>query len=247
MNDILTKINILSRNDDKGLYSFILEQMNSHSNDINFWLSLAVVIIQPPFGDEETGIFFVKKALSIDHNNPAALIILAHIYEYQLGGINDMLLHQIKNLHTDSNEVNSMLKYVASWSYRESKKYNPEEEERLLKESILLCDRHVWNYEHLARLYLKQKRYLEVNNLIRKALKNIKKIYSDNDNSDITDIDEFINERIKGIYLNDICVEIIQEKFVPKHIVFFYIMIMPFLDFYRFIKKAILHSINFEE
>lgn len=244
MNNILTKVNILSKNDDKDLYDFILQQKTNQSTDVNFWLSLTVVIIQPPFGDEETGIFFVEKALAIEHNNPIALIILAHIYEYQLGGINDMLLHQIKNLHTDSNEINSMLQYVASWSYRESKKYNPEEEERLLKESILLCDRHVWNYEHLARLYLKQKRYLEVNNLIRKALKNIKKIYSDNDNSDITDIDEFINERIKGIYLNDVCVEIVQEKIVPKHIIFFYTIITPFLDCYRFIRKMILYLVS---
>jgi len=247
MNDILTKVNILSKNDDKDLYDFILQQKTNQSNDVNFWLSLTVVIIQPPFGDEETGIFFVKKALAIEHNNPIALIILAHIYEYQLGGINDVLLHQIKNLDADSDEINSMLKYVASWSYSDGKKNDPEVEEELLKESIELCNKHVWNYEHLARLYLKQKRYLEVNNLIRKALKNIKKIYSDNDNSDITDIDEFINERIKGIYLNDICVEIIQEKFVPKHIVFFYTIITPFSAFYCFIKKAILRSINFEE
>ena len=237
MNDILTRINILSRNDDKALYSFILEKMNSNSNDINFWLSLAVVIIQPPFGDEETGIFFVKKALSIDHNNPEALIVLAHIYEYQLGGIDDMLLHQIKNLHTGSNEINSMLKYVASWSYRENKKDNPKEEERLLKESILLCNRHVWNYEHLAELYFKQKRYLEVNSLLRKALNNIKKVYSDNDDYDITDINEFINERIKGIHSTYINVELIQEKFIPNHVIIFYIIIKPFLNFYRFIKK----------
>jgi hypothetical protein len=247
MNDILTKINILSKNDDKALYSFILEQMNSNSNDINFWLSLAVVIIQPPFGDEETGIFFVKKALSIDHNNPTALIILAHIYEYQLGGINDMLLHQIKNLHTDSNEINSMLKYVASWSYRESKKYNPEEEERLLKESILLCDRHVWNYEHLAKLYFKQKRYLEVNSLLRKALKNIKKVYSEDDDYDITDINEFINERIKGIYASKSNFKFIKHDLIPNHVIIFYTIITPFLSFYCFIKKMILRLINFEE
>jgi tetratricopeptide (TPR) repeat protein len=237
MNDILTEVNILSKNDDKALYGFILQQKTNHSNDVNFWLSLAVVIIQPPFGDEETGIFFIKKALSINHNNPIALIILAHVYEYQLGGINDMLLHQIKNLRTDSDEINSMLKYVASWSYRESKKYNPDEEERLLKESILFCDKHVWNYEHLAKLYFKQKRYIEVNNLLRKALNNIEKVYSDDDDYDITDIDEFINEAIKGVHLSESNFRFIKQDFVPNHIIIFYIIITPFLNFYRFIKK----------
>jgi len=248
MNDVLTKVNILSRNDDEKLYPFLLEQLKNPSNDINFWLSLTVVIIQPPFGDEETGIAFVQKALSINPSNPIAFLILAHIYEYQLGGIDDMLLHQIKNLVTDSNEINSMLKYVASWSYRESKKEDPEMEEKLLKESIELWDKHVWNYEQLARLYLKQKRYLEINSLIKKALKNITKVYSKVvDDYDITDINEFLNERIKGIHLNYICVGIVEEKLVPKHIVFFYTITTPFVSIYSYIKKAILRSMNFEE
>jgi|SRR5438445_5158255 len=246
MNDILTKINALNRNNDKTLYHFILEQLTYESNDIELWLSLAIVIAAPPFGDEEYGIIFINKALSIDHNHPIALIILAHIYEFQLGGIDDMLLHQIKNLHTTSDEVNSMLKYVASWSYSKGKKDDPEMEEKLLKESILLCDKHVWNYEHLARLYLQQKRYLEINSLIKKALSNIKKIYSDDDDHDITDINEFINERIKGIHLNNICIEIVHEKLIPKHIIFFYLITTPFLRFYNFIRAKILQSMNLE-
>jgi hypothetical protein len=246
MNNILTKINTLSKNNNKALYPFISAQLMHESNDIQFWLSLAIVIIQPPFGDEEMGIAFIQKALAIDDNYPIALIILAHIYEYQLGGIDDTLLHQIKNLHTPSDEINSMLKYVASWSYSTGKKNEPEMEEKLLKESIELCDKHVWNYEHLARLYLKQQRYLEVNSLVTKALCNIQKVYSDNDDYNITDINEFINERIKGIHLNDICIKIVKEKFVPKHIVFVYLIITPFLKFHHFIKTKILQSINLE-
>lgn len=168
------------------------------------------------------------------------------MYEYELGGIDDMLLHQIKNLHTDSDEINSMLKYVASWSCSKGKKDDPEMEEKLLKESILLCSKHVWNYEHLARLYIQQKRYLEVNSLIKKALNNIQKMYTDDDDYNLTDIDEFINERIKGIHLNDICIEIVREKLVPKYIVLFYFIATPFLNLYHFVKKAIWRSMNLE-
>ena len=246
MNDILKKINILDKNNDKTLYHFISEQLTHESNDTEFWLSLAIVIVAPPFGDEEKSIKFIHKALAINNDDPIALIILAHVYEYQLGGIDDMLLHQIKNLHTSSNEINSMLKYVASWSYSTGKKNDPETEEKLLKESIELCDKHVWNYEHLARLYLKQQRYLEINSLVTKALCNIQKVYSDNDDYNITDINEFINERIKGIHLNDICITIVKEKLVPKHIILFYLVTMPFLRLYHFIKTKILQSMNLE-
>ena len=242
MDDILTKINVLSRNEDKSLYRFISEQINRDSKDVEFWISLAIAIVRPPLVDEERSIQFLKKALAIDHNNPTALLILAYVYEHELGGIDDMLLHQIKNLHTDSNEVNSMLKYVASWSYRENKKYNPEEEERLLKESILLCDKHVWNYKHLARLYAKQKQHLKINCLLEKALKNVKKVYSHSDYYDITDIDEFINERIKGIYLSKSNLEFIQKDIIPKHITFFYTVTMPFSNLYRWLQEIFLDS-----
>lgn len=247
MNDLLTQINILNKaNDHEGIYNLVEEQLKHESNDVNLWISLAKAIITVPIVDHEKSIACLEKALAIDNNNPIALIVLAHVYEYELGGIDDMLLHQIKILHTDSNEINSMLKYVASWSYSYTKKQHYDMEEKLLKESIELCDTHVWNYEHLARLYLRQKRYTEVNSLIKKALSNIKKMYSDNEDHDITDINEFINERIKGIHLNDICIEIVREKLVPKHIIFFYTITTPFLRLYHFIRTKILQSMNLE-
>lgn len=247
MNAILAQLNTFRKTrNHEGVYGLVEEQLKYESHDIELWISLAIAIAAVPIVDYEKSIACLQKALAIDNNNPIALIVLAHVYEYELGGIDDMLLHQIKTLHTDSDEVNSMLKYVASWSYSYTKKQHYDLEEQLLKESIDLCDKHVWNYDHLARLYLRQKRYLEVNTLVKKALKNIKYVYSDDDNYDITNINEFINERIKGIHLTDICVEIIREKVVPKHIVFVYLIITPFLNFYHYIKTKTLQLMDFD-
>lgn len=244
MNDILEKVNIMSRNDDKKLYFFLKEQLRHESKDVNFWLSLAITIVAPPFGDEETSIIFINKALAIDNNNPIALIILAHVYEYNLGGIDDMLLHQIKNLHTNSNEINSMLKYVASWSYSDGKKNDSKMEEQLLRESILLCDKHVWNYKHLARLYRRQQRYLEINNLLKKALKNVKTVYYEYSGVDITNIDKFINEHIKGTHITDCNVGFIHRDILPPHLIIFYTIVTPFFNFYHYVKIVILRSMN---
>jgi hypothetical protein len=93
-------------------------------------------------------------------------------------------------------------------------------------------------------LYRRQKRYLEINNLIYKALDNITKIYNNIDHPDVTDIDEYINEYIKGIYITDINVEFMYIDLIPKHRLLFYIITMPFFDFYRFVKKVILRLIN---
>ena len=98
----------------------------------------------------------------------------------------------------------------------------------------------------LADLYMQEKRYLEVNRLLKKALRNVKKIYSDDDNYNITDIDEFINERIKGIYLTKSNVKFIRQDILPKYIIFCYSIIIPFLNFYHFIKIKILQSMNLE-
>jgi tetratricopeptide (TPR) repeat protein len=247
MNDLLTQINILRRaRDHEGVYSLVEEQLKYESNNINLWISLAIAIITVPIVDYEKSIACLEKALAIDSNHPIALIVLAHVYEYQLGGIDDILLHRIKTLKTDSDEINSMLKYVASWSYSYTKKQHYDLEEELLKESIALYDKHVWNYEHLARLYLQQQRYLEVNSLIKKALSNVQTIYYEHSGIDITNIEKFINEQIKGTHITDINVEIIQKKLVPKHIVLFYAITTPFLHFYHFVKTKLLQSMNLE-
>lgn len=88
---------------------------------------------------------------------------------------------------------------------------------------------------------------MEVNGLINKALKNIQKIYYEYSGIGITDIDKFINEQIKGTHITYVCAEIVQKKLIPKHIIFIYIIIKPILNFYHFVKTAILRSINLEE
>ena len=80
---------------------------------------------------------------------------------------------------------------------------NNEDLENLLKQSINLWQGHRYNYMELAQLYLKQNRAAEAKELIQNALKNVVKIYSDdfsNDNPDVTDVKEFLGERVKGIY-----------------------------------------------
>lgn len=244
MKDLFLQINMLDRmRDYNNLYSLVDDQLKHESNDIELWIKLAIAIIIVPIVDYEKSIECLNKVLAIDNNNPIALIILSHVYEYQLAGIDDILLYQIKNLHTDSDEINSMLKYVASWSYSDGKKDDQEIEEQLLKESIKLCDKHVWNYMHLVRLYTRQKRYLEINSLIKKALKNIQKVYDCNNEKDVTDIDEYINEHIKGIYLTNSNVEFIEKDLIPKYLILIYQIITPLLKFYHFIKAKIFQSI----
>src|SRR5579871_1435223 len=245
MKELLSRLDMLEKEENYDeLYNIVEQELKTGLHSADVWIKLAIAIIVVPIVDYEKSIACLEKALSIDHNNPIALIVLAHVYEYQLGGIDDMLLHQIKNLTTDSNEINSMLKYVASWSYSDGKKDDNQVEEQLLKESIKLWDKHVWNYMHLVRLYKRQKRYLEINNLIYKALDNITKVYDGSNHPDVIDLNEYISEHIKGVYLTDSNVKFIYEDLIPNHVIIFYTIITPFLNFCHFVKKSILRLIN---
>ena len=218
MNNLLAKIKKL--NHDKNyaeIYRLVGEQLKHESNDIGLWLSLAIVVFAPPHGDEIWSIECLQKALAIDKNNVTAILILAYVYEYGLGGIDDELLKKIESLHTNSNELNSLLKYVASWSYASHKKNDPLSEERLLKESIQFCNNHVWNYIHLAWLYFDQHRDTEARELVKKAVSNVQKTYTAHvHNDDLTNVNEFLNEHIKGIFLTDVNLEIIKELLNEK-------------------------------
>ncbi len=245
MKDLLSYLDRLEIQDNYDeLYNVVEKELQTATHTSEIWIKLAIAIITVPIVDYEKSIACLEKALAIEYNNPIALIVLAHVYEYQLGGIDDMLLHQIKNLDAGSDEINSMLKYVASWSYKKSKKDDCNVEEELLKQSIKLCDKYVWNYINLMELYKQQGRYLEVNSLIYKALSNITKIYDGITHPDVTDIDEYINEHIKGIYLTNSNVRFIREDLIPKYRLLFYIIITPFFDFYCFIKKMILRLVD---
>jgi hypothetical protein len=131
------------------------------------------------------------------------------------GGIDEVLKNRLITLHTPDAELNSMLKYTASWFYDNIHENNdPKREEELLQESINLYQGHVWNYVHLADLYINQGHDKEAKELLETALRNVRKIYSDQEIAayDSTNIDDFLAERIQGIYLTKDNFELINER-----------------------------------
>ena len=188
------------------------EQLHVDPTNIDLLLKLALFELDPPEGDPDRCIEYLNRILRIDENNVIALLFFAHLHEYVVFFIPDALLAKIENLHTDNTEYNSMLKYVASWSYSKFRKNNPAKEEELLKESIEMWPHHVWNYVHLARLYVEQDRIAESRELAQKALNNVQKVYAyDSLEFDTTSIDDFLNAEIKGINLNEVQVIFVKE------------------------------------
>ncbi|MBD1372880.1 hypothetical protein IC620_10985 [Hazenella sp. IB182357] len=104
-----------------------------------------------------------------------------------------------------------MLQLVQAWYYAQEKNWVLFE--KMLLHSIDSYSNHVQNYVSLGIYYIDIGRIDEGKALLDKSIKNVKKIYSDNDSIlDRCDPEEFINERIKGIHKTDILVNAIKNR-----------------------------------
>lgn len=211
MNELISKIIELNKkHEDLKIKQLLKVYLKNDPNNIDLLLRLGVFVIFPGIADPYEAIDAFELALKIDKNNVIALLGIAYVNNYCLGGVNEKLFFRINSVDVVNNEELSMLKYVASWFY-EIKNDNINQE-KLLKESIFLCDSHVYNYVGLAKLYIKRNKKNEGIALAKKALSNIKNVYSENYSSnDPTDYNEFINEGIKGIHITKPNLEFIKE------------------------------------
>ncbi len=210
MNNLILKIIELSKNNnEEKIETIIEEKLKQEPNSIELLLRLAVLELTPPIADYYKSIASLEKILILEKNNVIATLLLAYINHYCLGGVDKTLKDKLSSLHTNCDELNSMLKYAASWFYSGK---DIKLEEQLLIESINLYKGHVWNYVHLAKLYFLEGRSEEGRALIKRALKKVTKVYSgDNQIYDIINVNEFLNEHIKGIYLTKENLELIQK------------------------------------
>lgn len=210
MTDLVLEILNLSRkNDIEGIETIIEKRLVYEPENTDLWLRLAIVELAPPISDYYKSIYSIEKALSVEKNNIIATLMLAYVNYHYLGGIDEKLLYKINSLKTDHNELNSMLKYATSWFYCAK---NIKLQEAYLRESIDIYNGHVWNNYYLAKLSIADGRMDEGKLLIDRALKNVIKIYSiDSFEDDITNVDDFVKERIKGIYLTQENFQIIEK------------------------------------
>ncbi len=184
------------------------EAIKNDPQDTELLLKIAVLEFKTPFVDDEKGIAALQKIFEYDPDNAYALMLLACINYFLLGVVNkNDLLSRLSFLETGNNELDSMLRYTATWYY-DYDYHNPakldinKRVEKLLLESIKKCQSHVKNYAELARLYFHQNRYDEALMAVKQAIKNVEKVYGDKiESCDDSDVQEFLNEYITGIHI----------------------------------------------
>ena len=176
MNNLDTKILELSKrgNEEDMLEAEkLLEQaLQNDPQNTDLLLKLAVLVQEFPYVD--LSIPRLEKILSYDPDNALALLILAETNYHLYTEISKPLFGKLISVTTGNAEIDSMLRYAATWFFIINP--NDHELEKLLLESINICQSHVNNYKTLAELYMRQEKYSEAKKLLQKAMKNVVKI-----------------------------------------------------------------------
>ncbi|MBY0353290.1 hypothetical protein K2W90_02895 [Candidatus Babeliales bacterium] len=190
------------------------ENLKNEPNNIDILLKLALLEVDPPEGDEILCAQYIEKILALDEQNVNGLLLLAYFKHYILmEHADENLMQSLTSLQTSCNEVNSMLRYAASWFF--FFRGDEEKEIECLRKSINYYQGHVWNYVGLGRSYLLQGKNTEGKELIRRALSNVKVIYSGQGAEyDGTNISHFLDHHFKGICLTQPQLELIQEDLI---------------------------------
>lgn len=208
MDELHKKIISLSKDDRLEarieMRSMLEQAIKIDLDNVSLLLRLALLEFHFPFLEYEKSIDLLEKNLKKDPSNPVVLLMLACVHYYSTSLLDKSLLKKLISVTTNDRELNSLLKYAASWFYYITDSNNPQYKQ-LLIESTNLCHSHVYNYQHLALFYLEHDQISDAKKCIHQAVCNVRKIYKGKEGyDDITDIQEFINERLKGTYLTDV-------------------------------------------
>lgn len=209
MNQIDKELNLAIKNFDIEKAEKIIEkQIKNDTKNIELWFKLAVIELTVALVDYIKSLECINKILDIDKNNVLALILECCIHYYHLGGINEDLFNKLNLIRTNDEDVLSIIKYIMSLYYED---LDINKQKELLEQSICLCNNYVTNYEELGKIYIIQGDLDKGKKLIKKAYDNIKLVYNEEEICDFTDVNEYINEHVKGIHLSWINKERIEE------------------------------------
>ena len=155
----------------------------------------------------------LEKILDYEPQNILVKLIIFYIHQHE-SYVELETFEQVSTLHSEDKSIQSMIEYSKSWYH--IVQGNMIEYEKCLLKSIELCDQYLWNYVDLGQTYIQNGHLTKGYELIKKGLSNLKFVYDEQHPQDILEIDEFFNERFKGIHISDSNYKIILESFDPK-------------------------------
>jgi tetratricopeptide (TPR) repeat protein len=189
---------------------FLEEHLAKNPYDTEIWIKLALVVYWAPLYDDLKAAECLKKILKYNPKNVRAILLLVYILDHCMG-FDDDLFKQLCDTCTDNEEYMSMIEYVKTSYY-----FDKDEAlyQASFEKSIECCDRFVWNHVKLGQFFLYKKNLEKGYYYLQKGIMNIEYVYDEHHPyPDALDIEEFFNERFKGIHMTQSNYEIIMESF----------------------------------
>jgi len=177
--------------------------------DTDVRLRLVMLEYNPGWEDPELIGKYLNEIFKYDPDNIYAALILAVTQDIFRGKITDTVFEKLNNLSSEDPEILSMIELAKAWYYK--CKNNNELYEKHLLSSISYYNKHVKNYKDLAHLYAQKGKKNEAKKFAKKALHNVQVVYTRGSITDITDVEDFINERFKGTHITEPNLESIYE------------------------------------
>lgn len=182
--------------------------------DTEIWIKFALLLYSALLHEDLGAQKCLEKVLEYDPSNITVILFRAYIIEHY-SYINESLFKELNQIKSLDKSLMSLVEYSKS-SYYYLVIENFDEYEKCLIKSIELCDQYVSNYVDLGQYYIKKGLLTKGYELMNKGLKNLEYTYDENNSVNILCIEEFFNERFKGIHLSQSNYEIIIESFDPK-------------------------------
>ena len=187
----------------------VKQQLEKDKTNVNLWLKLALIELQLPFEDYESALKCIEEIYQLSPNYLDALILETEIRWHYLIITEALVKRLEKAIATcDCNEKKSILHYLLSLYYFTERDF--EKEKINLEKSIQLCDQYVYPYKRLGYL-LSESNHEKSKEMFCCALKNVKKVYKDDDFYDFTDFDTYVAEFVTGTAISSSNYEFIKE------------------------------------
>ncbi len=187
--------------------NLINEYLKKNPADTDVRLRLVMLEYAPGWEDPELLSKYLNEIFKYDPDNIYAALILAYTQYLFLAEVTDAVFTKLNNLSSENFEILSMIELAKAWYYK--CKDNNDLYEKHLLSSISYCNKHVSNYRALAYYYPQKWKKNEAIQFTKKGLHNFQVVFNDDyysintTDSDITDVEKFINEFLKGIHITE--------------------------------------------
>lgn len=180
--------------------------------NIEIRFQYSIFLYEPPIADPYKALEYLNSILEYDPQNVFALLLMVYFNDFSLGGIEETLFQKLCSVNTNDSNILSMVELAKAWYFQwtDINKY----EQSLLK-SIYHGSKNVNSYVYLAELYIKQNKISQAHELLKIAISNVSTTLTTQDclESGLQTLNDFLNERYKGIRKTEIIYDSIIEMY----------------------------------